>query len=63
LRENSDKPFDELYHREKLLVQNVILAEKELKRKLEAQPCPVSKETIEIFKDQLGPYEKQKLSR
>lgn len=34
LKENADKPFDELYHKEKTLIQNVIDAEKELKRKI-----------------------------
>jgi hypothetical protein len=34
LKENADKPFDELYHKEKTLIQNVIDAEKELKRKV-----------------------------
>jgi len=41
LRENQNMPFDELYHKEKMLIQNVIEADLALKKKMEALPNPL----------------------
>lgn len=41
LRQNSDQPFDELYHREKALIQNVINAEIALKKKIDNMSSPL----------------------
>ena len=61
LKDKADKPFDELYHQEKTLIQNVIEAEKELKRKVQALPSPLSEEQQELLRAQQGPYERSKL--
>jgi len=41
LRDNFDLPFDELYHKEKKLIEQVIKAEKALKTKEQQMPDPM----------------------
>jgi len=60
LKVNSDQPFDELYHREKALIQNVINAEVALKKKIDSIQSPLPKNyTLSQQKD--GPFEKIKV--
>ncbi len=40
-------PFDELYHKEKKLVENVIKAEKALKEKERTLPDPMAHNTLD----------------
>jgi len=41
LRDKFDQPYDELYHKEKILIQNVIEAEAALKKKMDSLPSPL----------------------
>ena len=59
LKINSDKPFDELYHREKSLIQNVINAELALKKKIDNMVSPLPK-NYTMITDKKGPFERSK---
>jgi len=41
-RENMDMPFDELYHKQKKVIQDVIDAEKALEEKMKSLPNPIA---------------------
>ena len=46
LRDKFDLPFDELYHKEKRLVDQVVKAEEELKKKIKSLPIPLGANTL-----------------
>ena len=50
LRGSMDLPFDELYHREKQVIQNVIDAEKALEEKLATLVDPMNQMKIDESK-------------
>ena len=50
LRGSMDLPFDELYHKEKLVIQNVIEAEKALELKLATLKDPIQQQEIDETK-------------
>jgi len=49
-REDLDLPFDELYHRQKQVIQDVIDAEKALKEKMAALPDPAADMMLDLSK-------------
>lgn len=49
-RENFNQPFDELYHKQKKMIQEVIDAEKALKAKLESLTDPFDQYMIDPSK-------------
>ena len=50
LRGSMDLPFDELYHKEKKVIQNVIEAEKALEEKLSTLKDPIEQQLIDESK-------------
>ena len=59
LRVNADIPFDELYHREKSLIQNVIDAELSLQKKQEGLDSPLPS-SIKALTSNTTPYAQSK---
>lgn len=56
LRDNIDMPFDELYHKEKRLVDSVIKATEALKAKENSLPDPMGAERIFSPQELKGKY-------
>jgi hypothetical protein len=48
LRNEADTPFDELYHKEKSLIQEIILAEKALSDKEKGLPNPMGDRIVNL---------------
>ena len=57
LRDSMDLPFDELYHKEKQMIQNVIDAEKALEKKISTLPDPL--DVMRIDESRLNPEQKR----
>jgi len=57
LRDSIDVPFDELYHKEKKMIQDVIDAEKDLEARLATLIDPV--ETMRIDASKLDPEQRR----